>query len=459
MSEEPRTRKQLRAELVQARKDLEQSREGAAIERGQARAERSHLQDLLADGGSALANVQEAAKADRTQLRGEMQQFKREVGEQLTARDSLQRRHERIIAEIPVGIAYLDAKLAYTWANPTFARLVNLPPAQLVNLTFPEVFPDAYEKLGGLLREAFQSGQRDRSPRPPIVYTMVGKDGESRWDLLAIPMLDENNVAEGILVAIEVTGRVERERLQQQKIDQMIQLERLKGDLISMVSHELRTPLSTISGFAELLEDNLSGPLNPEQLQYVSQIQAAEGRIRHIVDELLDFARIEMGNLPLTFEPIDLGLLLEEERAVLLPQHAAAGIRDELVLPAFPVRVRADRARVAQVIRHLIGNAIKFSPAGGGHVITLSVAGHEARVSIADRGIGIDADQVAHLFERFFQADQTTTRPYGGVGLGLATSKQLVELQGGKIGVESELGVGSTFWFTLPLVEDPAPGA
>lgn len=296
-SDEDKSREQLVTELEAARGEQrnlversERHQVEAALERGQASDERSQLQDLLADGGSALANVRKAAKADQAQLRGEVQQFKREVGEQLAEMDALQRRNERIIAEIPVGIAYLDQKLAYRWVNPTFARLVNLPPAQLVNLTFPDVFPEAYEKLGGLLREAFQTGER--APTSPIAYTMVGKDGESQWDLLAIPMLGEDNLAEGILVAVEVTGRVDRERMQQQKIEQLVQLERLKGNLISMVSHELRTPLSTISGFAELLEDNLSGPLNPEQRGYLAQIQVAEGRIRHIVDDLLDFARI-----------------------------------------------------------------------------------------------------------------------------------------------------------------------
>lgn len=453
-----KSKEQLVTELEEARSEQrnlidrdERHQDEAALEREQARTERSHLQGLLADKGSALANVKKEAKAEYAKLRREVLQFKMDVAEQLAAMDSLIRRNDRIIAEIPVGIAYLDDRMVYRWVNPTFARLVNLPAEQLVNLTFSEVFPDAYERLGGLLREAFKSGQGDRPPSPPFVYSMVGKDGKSQWDLLAVPMLGDNNVAEGILVAIEVTGRVERERLQQQKIDQLVQLERLKGNFISMVSHELRTPLATIAGFAELLEDDLSGSLGPDQRGYVSQIQSAEGRIRRIVDDLLDFARIESGTLTLNRERIDLGILLKEELSALLPQSSAAQLRSDLLLPATPVVVLADRARVAQVIRNLIGNAIKFSPAGGVNVITLSIAGSEARVSIADQGMGIDSDQASHIFERFFQADQTSTRPHGGAGLGLAISKQLVELHGGKIGVESELGVGSTFWFSLPL--------
>lgn len=165
-----------------------------------------------------------------------------------------------------------------------------------------------------------------------------------------------------------------------------------------------------------------------------------------------------MGAFKLERERFELGALLAEERAALLPQCSAAELRCDLVLPPSPVFVRADRGRVAQVVRNLCDNAIKFSPAGGVNVITLTVAGREARVSVADQGIGLEPAQAAHLFERFYQADQSTTRPYGGAGLGLAISKQLVELQGGKIGAESEHGVGSTFWFTLPLFEDPAAG-
>ncbi len=429
----------------------ERLQDEAALEREQMHGERQQMEDLLAKHVCELANVKKQATDEQRVLRDEVKQFKLIVRKDLAAMEGLRQRSERIIEKIPVGLAYLDAKLTFRWVNPTFARLVNLHPEHLMKLTFSDVFPEADEQLDGILREVVQSGRHDRSPEVPFVYSMVGKDGVSQWDLVAVPMLGENNVTEGVLVAIEVTGRVEQERQQQQKIDQLVKLDRLKSDFVSMVSHELRTPLTTIAGFAELLEDKLSGPLNADQLQYVSQIQSAEGRICQIVEDLLDFAQLQTGHFKLQMEPTDLRTLLEEELAALLPQYAAIQLRSELSLLPPTVCVQADRGRVGQVIRNLLGNAIKFSPDGGLIEITVSIDEGEAKVTITDQGIGIDSDQAIHIFEKFFQVDQTTTRQYGGAGLGLAVCKQLVELHGGKIGVKSELGKGSTFWFTLPL--------
>jgi signal transduction histidine kinase len=224
------------------------------------------------------------------------------------------------------------------------------------------------------------------------------------------------------------------------------EVSRLKTLFLSTVSHELRTPLTAIVGFSELLR--LEGALGPEQDADVAQIAKSAGQLQRLVDDVLDLSRIEAGGLDLIPEPVDLGALAEGVRMELAPLAEAKGVA--LGTESDPrLTIHADPLRLRQALLNLASNTVKFTEQGS---VTIAARTTEGGVELAvrDTGIGIAPGALPHVFDEFRQADGTTSRKYGGSGLGLAITKRLVELHGGTIRAESELGVGSTFTVTLP---------
>ena len=243
---------------------------------------------------------------------------------------------------------------------------------------------------------------------------------------------------------------LEQAQEQRRQLEKLEEIDGLKRDFLNAASHELRTPLTSIIGYCEFLEDELGGPLSGVQREFVDRIREGSQRLSQIVDDMLDFARLEAGAFRLVPQQVDIVGLVAREMALLRPQARRAGVNLEVVLPEAPLPMRVDRMRVGQVLLNLAGNAIKFTPEGGTVTVTLERAADGVRVRVADTGIGIPAEQIEQVFEKFYQVDRGTTRRHGGTGLGLAISKALVEAHGGEIGAASTPGVGSTFWFTLP---------
>ncbi|HEY9857583.1 MAG TPA: AAA family ATPase, partial [Stenomitos sp.] len=236
-----------------------------------------------------------------------------------------------------------------------------------------------------------------------------------------------------------------------QAYDQLKEVDQLKTNFLSLVSHELRTPLTTILGYAEFLEDRVDGDLSAGQEESVRQIQQATMRLRRLVDDLLDFARIEAGTFNLVRSQVDVAEKIKETVESLRPLIQETQLTLRLQLPDEPAAIWADAGRLTQVLLNLLGNAIKFTPTGGEIAVSLQVSEVEMRVEVTDSGIGIDAEHLPKLFQKFYQVDSSSTRSRGGAGLGLSIAQSIVEAHGGKIGVRSVTGQGSIFWFTLPL--------
>ena len=226
--------------------------------------------------------------------------------------------------------------------------------------------------------------------------------------------------------------------------------EKLKKDFINGVSHELRTPLTTITGYTEFLEDGLGGTLSPEQKRFVYQIQASATRLSRLVDDLLDFARLEAGTFQLAKSQGDLTALIEDEVANAFPRASEENVLVQAELPHESIVVSFDCGRIGQVITNLIGNAVKFTQPGGLVIVSLDDGQDEVVVHVRDNGPGISPDNLSRIFDKFYQVDPSSTREKGGAGLGLSISKALVEAHGGRMWVTSELNEGSTFSFSLP---------
>jgi signal transduction histidine kinase len=225
---------------------------------------------------------------------------------------------------------------------------------------------------------------------------------------------------------------------------------RLKSEFLANMSHELRTPLHTVIGFAELLGEQLKGPLNDDQKRFVQHIYRDSRHLLNLINEVLDLSKIEAGKVRLQLETLQLAKVLEDALSSIRQQGNSKDL--SITVRVGPsISIRADRLRLRQVLYNLLSNAVKFTHAGGRIEVSATIEKDFARISVQDTGIGIAREYHESVFETFQQVGEVAVGTREGTGLGLAISKRLVEEHGGHIWVESEAGKGSRFTFTIPL--------
>jgi signal transduction histidine kinase len=224
-----------------------------------------------------------------------------------------------------------------------------------------------------------------------------------------------------------------------------------KSAFLANMSHELRTPLNAVIGFSELLEQQIFGTLNDKQRTYVGNVLVSGRHLLQLVNDILDISKVEAGRMDLVYERTPIGSIVDVVRGVIGAVATKRGINLDVALPPGLPDVYIDPGRIKQVLYNLISNAIKFTPRGGAVRLAARADARSLVVSVSDTGIGIARADLPRLFREFEQLAQPNgTRPEG-TGLGLALSRRLVELHGGRVEVESELGRGSTFSVHLPL--------
>ena len=236
--------------------------------------------------------------------------------------------------------------------------------------------------------------------------------------------------------------------------EDLIEASRVKSEFMANITHELRTPLTGIIGFAELLTADGDGRLSASQADDLSQIEQSGQTLLHLIDGILELSRIDAGMVKLSAVSFDIAEVIRAVGGSLESAATAKHLSLAIATEQDTGWVVGDAERARQILINLVSNAVKFTSRGG-ITVCCRRTGEMTEVSVADTGIGLNQSAAKYIFDGFRQADGSVTRRFGGAGIGLATARKLVELQGGQMGVESDEGKGSRFWFTLPIAVEP----
>lgn len=369
------------------------------------------------------------------------QQYQREAAE--AALEKSQTRFLDAIQTMDSAVSIWDADDRLSIFNDKFKAL-NLASAEIVEagLSFEDFirFKAAKHAIPANTEPETWIANRLATHRREDGQAEIVVDGDTTL------LIHERRTSDGATVTI-ATDVTELRQAQQQAE----QANRAKSDFLATMSHEIRTPLNGVLGMTHLLADT---PLDEHQQHYLQVLQRSGESLLGIINDILDYSKIEAGRLNIEENPFELRDLLDSVLDLLGPQATDEGLAVAVTIPAdIPARWVGDVNRLRQVLYNLIGNGIKFTKEGGVHLSVRANTGLTTGLafSVEDTGIGISAEAQAKLFDRFAQADPSTTREFGGTGLGLAICRELVELMGGSISVESIFGRGSRFSFEIPL--------
>lgn len=364
----------------------------------------------------------------------------------ITERRRAEERFRTVFNASPNGMLMTDAQGRITLVNQQIERLFGYARDELIGQPVECLIPERLRERHCVVRANYFSTAAARSMTNKRDLCGRGKDGSEIPLEIGLSLIE---TPEGPQVLAVMANISERQRV-----------ERMKSEFVSMVSHELRTPLTSIRGSLGLVIGGVGGVL-PEQARKLIGIAHNNcERLILLINDILDMEKVEAGKMSFQFGEHALMNLVEQALEANREYAAPFGVGYRLAAAAPSIMVRVDSGRFLQVMANLLSNAAKFSPRGGEVEVAVSLRGEHARVAVSDQGSGIPREFQSRIFQKFSQADSSDTRQKGGTGLGLALCKAMIEQMGGRIGFESEPGIGTTFHIELPvLVSLPQPAA
>ena len=343
--------------------------------------------------------------------------------------EALRRRAEAVLASTTDGLIVLGADDTVNFINPAACTMLGIDAAAVLGTR---------KRLWELVAMPAEENFDPANDGSQVREVSLEEPEHRILDVRTDPVLDEGGRYLGFVATLhDVT--VEREVMQ------------MKNEFVSTVSHELRTPLTSIKGYIDLILDGDAGEINEITREFLMIVKENSDRLVELINDMLDISRIESGRIVLKIQPLNVAEIAAGAGDTFAAIAEQTGHRIALDVSGDLPRAAGDRDRVGQVLMNFMSNAIKYSPAGGTVTVSAHADGGFVTVSIADEGLGIaEADQ-ARLFTKFYRVDSSLTREIGGTGLGLSICKSIIELLGGTVGLTSAAGVGSTFFFTLPI--------
>lgn len=419
-------------------------------------------------GGAVTGTV--AILAELTATQAAEQRYVELIARDQEARTQIraERRFRELLEAAPDAILEIDADGRIVLVNAGVERLSGYSRDELLGQNLEIMVPTELRARHVHHRKGFWnesvtrpmgSGlqlqlQRKDGSRVPVEISLspVNYDGDVRVTAIIRDTTERKRAEEQIgeiqqRFTAELTATNQELALRNREIERA---NRLKTEFVASMSHELRTPLHTIIGFAELLAEELEGPLNEKQKRFIGHIHKDSLHLLELINDVLDISRIEAGRLELRLQSFDLQAAVEEVMATIRPQATAKSLHLQASTPA-RAALHADRVRFKEILYNLLSNAVKFTAEGGRIRVDIATRDGLAEVTVSDTGIGIPAEEHTSIFNKFYQIGATTKGVREGTGLGLAITKQLVEAHRGRIWLDSEPGRGSRFQFTLPL--------
>ncbi len=346
-----------------------------------------------------------------------------------------------VAREIDNGVAICDAKGTFQWINEGYNRLYGWGLSELYSLQRDTMSRFYGEHTHEILAECVADKKAIH-----FKTSLFAADGHELWSHSTLtPILSENGEVKQVIIVDSDISELEviRKKAEEANV--------AKGEFLANMSHEIRTPMNGVIGMTGLLLDT---DLDSEQHRFAETVRSSAESLLGLINDILDFSKIEAGKLDLELIDFDLQGLLDDFSSMMIYRASEKELKYECSVETdVPTLLKGDPGRVRQILNNLVGNAFKFTEKGLVEIHVSQVSsksgGALLKFSVVDTGLGIAEDKLGTLFEKFTQADSSTTRKYGGTGLGLAISKQLSILMGGEVGIESTLGKGSEFWFTV----------
>jgi len=369
--------------------------------------------------------------------------------QQFYTRSLIESNIDALITTDPLGII--------TDLNKPMEALTGCTRAELIGAPFKNYFTDPERAEAGIKLVLSEKKLTDYE------LTVCARDGKHTVvSYNATTFYNRGRKLQGVFAAArDVT---ERKRLDQILLEKNVELENAKAvsdktnlaksDFLANMSHELRTPLNSVIGFSEVLQDQLFGPINEKQQEYVSHILTSGKHLLSLINDILDLSKVESGKMELELshfplrESLDASLIMFREKA--LKERVSLHLQLD---PLVDINISADQRKLKQILFNLLSNAIKFTPAHGTVIVDVARDGNFIEINVQDTGVGIRAEDIPKLFQTFTQLESAYTKRHEGTGLGLALTRKLVELHGGRIWVKSEIAKGSCFTFNLPINE------